>query len=72
MIYLIKNPFKQRNKMTISNRRTNNSKSAYVRNECKKQETTFRVKKEKAFRKKKKGYNTNSLQAFEASNTSES
>lgn len=58
--------------MTISYRRTNNSNSAYVRNECEKQETTFRIKKEKPFRKEKKGYNANSLQAFEASNTSKS
>lgn len=67
MIYLIKNPFKQRNKMTISNRRTNNSNSAYVRNEFEKQETTFRIKKAKTFRKEKKSYNTNSLQALKLS-----
>lgn len=72
MIHLIKNQFKQRNKMTISNRRTNNSNSADVRNEFEKQEATFRIKKEKTFRKEKKGYNANSLQAFETSNTSKS
>lgn len=57
--------------MTISNRGTNNSNSAYVSNEFEKQETAFRIKKEKAARKEKKGHNTNSLQAFEPSNTSE-
>lgn len=58
--------------MTISNRRINNSNSTYVINEFEKQETTFRIKKEKTFRKEKKDYNRNSLQAFEASNTSKS
>lgn len=40
--------------MTISNRRINNSNSTYVINEFEKQETTFRIKKEKTFRKEKK------------------
>lgn len=51
--------------MTVSNRGTNNSNSAYVSKEFEKQEITFRMKKEKASRKEKKGHNTNSLQVFE-------
>lgn len=56
----------------ICNRGTNNSNSAYVSNEFEKQEITFRIKKEKTFRKEKKGCNTKSLQVSEPSNTSKS
>lgn len=43
--------------MTISNRGTENSSCTYISNKFAKDRTTFRIRKEKIFRKEKKGYN---------------
>lgn len=54
IIYLIKNPFKQRNKMTIINRRTNNSNTAYVRNEFENRKPLLESKRKRHLGRKRK------------------
>lgn len=57
MIDLMENTLKQINKMTISNRGTKNSNCTYISNKFAEDKNTFRIRKEKMFRKEKKGYN---------------
>jgi len=46
---LMENPFKQINKMTISDRVTKNSNHAYISNKSAKKQKYFNIRKEKKF-----------------------